>query len=46
MLGGLRITGAFQLDNIDATLGALPDTLPVSVVYRTRWWVGIVAPRG
>ncbi|THF66187.1 DUF4880 domain-containing protein [Pseudothauera nasutitermitis] len=42
----LRITGAFQLDNIDATLAALPDTLPVSVVYRTRWWVGIVAPRG
>lgn len=41
----LRITGAFQLDSIDATLAALPHTLPVEVVYRSRWWVTIVAPR-
>lgn len=40
----LRITGAFQLDNTDSILTALPDTLPVSVVYRTRYWVSIVAP--
>lgn len=38
---GLRISGAFQLGNTDAVLAALPDTLPVRVVYRTRWWVTI-----
>lgn len=45
-VGELRITGAFQLNNIDAILAALPDTLPVKVVYRTRWWVSIMAPQG
>lgn len=40
----LLITGAFQLRNTGSILAALPDTLPVSVVYRTRWWVTIVAP--
>lgn len=40
----LRISGAFQLDNTDAVLAALPHTLPVRVVHRTRWWVGITAP--
>lgn len=44
-VANLRITGAFQLHNTDAVLAALPDTLPVSVVYRTRWWVSIVAPQ-
>ena len=42
----LRITGAFQLDNTDNVLIALPDTLPVSVLYRTRWWVTIIPPQG
>jgi transmembrane sensor len=42
----LRITGAFQLDNTDNVLAALPDTLPVSVLYRTRWWVTIIPPQG
>lgn len=41
----LRITGAFQLNNTDNVLAALPDTLPVSVVYRTRWWVTIIPPQ-
>ena len=41
----LRISGVFQLNRIDAVLAALPRTLPVSVVYRTRYWVTIV-PRG
>lgn len=41
----LRITGAFRLDNTDAILAALPDTLPVGVVHRTRWWVVIGAPQ-
>lgn len=39
----LRITGAFQIGNTDSILAALPDTLPVRVVYRTRYWVTIVA---
>ncbi|GAB7525125.1 FecR domain-containing protein [Paraburkholderia sp. 2C] len=39
----LRITGAFQLDNIENVLAALPRTLPVTVVYRTRYWVTITA---
>jgi transmembrane sensor len=39
----LRISGVFRLDDTDAILAALPDTLPVRVVWRTRWWVGISA---
>ncbi|OZI36938.1 Fe2+-dicitrate sensor, membrane component [Bordetella genomosp. 10] len=39
----LRLTGAFQLDNIDVILDALPRTLPVRVVYRTRYWVTVAA---
>jgi transmembrane sensor len=42
----LRITGAFQLDNTDSILAALPETLPVQLVYRTRYWVTLVAPAG
>ncbi|MDE1182174.1 FecR domain-containing protein [Paraburkholderia sp.] len=37
----LRITGAFQLDNTDNILAALPATLPVRVLYRTRYWVSV-----
>ncbi|WP_285424668.1 FecR domain-containing protein [Pseudomonas sp. efr-133-TYG-103a] len=37
----LRISGGFQLDNSDAILAALPDTLPVTVSYRTRYWVTV-----
>jgi len=40
----LLISGAFQLDNTDAILAALPATLPVRVGYRTRYWV-TVTPR-
>jgi transmembrane sensor len=39
----LRISGTFQLDNTDAILAALPATLPVSVDYRTRYWVTVTA---
>jgi transmembrane sensor len=42
-IANLRITGAFQLGNIENVLAALPRTLPVSVVYRTRYWVTITA---
>ncbi|WP_186196987.1 FecR domain-containing protein [Burkholderia gladioli] len=41
----LRITGAFQIDNTDNILAALPATLPVRVVYRTRYWVTIEPAR-
>ncbi|GFM86820.1 sensor [Pseudomonas cichorii] len=37
----LRISGGFQLDNSDAILSALPITLPVTVSYRTRYWVTV-----
>lgn len=39
----LRISGVFRLDDTDAILAALPHTLPVRVVWRTRWWVAISA---
>ncbi|MBB4845924.1 transmembrane sensor [Paucibacter oligotrophus] len=42
-VAGLRISGAFQLDRIDAVLDALPLTLPLRVVRRTRWWVTLAA---
>jgi len=42
----LRISGAFQLARIDAVLAALPHTLPVSVVYRTRYWVTVLPRAG
>lgn len=35
----LRISGAFQLDNTDRVLQALPALLPVQVTYRTAYWV-------
>ncbi|SDV47341.1 FecR family protein [Chitinasiproducens palmae] len=39
----LRISGVFQLDNTDNILTALPQTLPVRITYRTRFWVEIAA---
>ncbi|SDR50355.1 FecR family protein [Paraburkholderia fungorum] len=42
-VANLRITGAFQIGNTDNILAALPDTLPVRVIYRTRYWVTIAA---
>lgn len=43
-VAGLRISGAFQLQDTDAVLAALPSTLPVQVRYRSAYWVTI-APR-
>ncbi len=42
-VANLHITGAFQLDHTDSVLAALPDTLPVDVIYRTRYWVSVMA---
>lgn len=42
-VGGLRISGGFQLDDTDAVLLAVARTLPVKVVYRSRYWVTVTA---
>ncbi|WP_322045507.1 FecR domain-containing protein [Paraburkholderia sp. J67] len=42
-VANLRISGAFQLADTDNILAALPETLPVQVIWRTRYWV-TVAP--
>jgi len=38
-VAALRISGAFQLDNTDGVLQALPALLPVQVSYLTAYWV-------
>ncbi|APA67092.1 FecR domain-containing protein [Janthinobacterium sp. 1_2014MBL_MicDiv] len=40
---GLRLSGAFQLDDTDAVLESLTRILPVDVLYRTPYWVTIAA---
>jgi transmembrane sensor len=40
---GLRLSGAFQLDDTDAVLENLARMLPVDVLYRTPYWVTITA---
>lgn len=40
-VAGLRISGAFPLDQSQGVLQALPRLLPVQVRYRTPWWVSI-----
>lgn len=42
---GLRISGAFPVDDTDLALRALERSFPVAVVYRTGYWVTLV-PRG
>jgi transmembrane sensor len=42
-VAGLRLTGAFQLDDTDAVLENLAHILPVDVLYRTPYWVTIAA---
>lgn len=38
-IAGLRLSGVFRLENTDKLLAILPQTLPVRLQYRTRWWV-------
>lgn len=45
-VAGLRISGAFQLQDTDAVLAALPSTLPVQVRYRSAYWVTIMPRAG
>ncbi|UJJ31679.1 FecR domain-containing protein [Halopseudomonas maritima] len=40
-IASLPVSGAFQLSNTDQVLASLPCSLPVKVVYRTRYWVSI-----
>lgn len=35
----LRLSGVFRLEDTDKLLAILPQTLPVRLRYRTRWWV-------
>lgn len=38
-IAGLRLSGVFRLQDTDKLLAILPQTLPVRLRYRTRWWV-------
>lgn len=38
-IGDLRLSGVFRLEDTDKLLAILPQTLPVRLRYRTRWWV-------
>ncbi|GGE43999.1 sensor [Halopseudomonas oceani] len=42
-IAGLPVSGAFQLDNTDQVLASLPHSLPVRVIYRTRYWVSVAS---
>ena len=42
-VAGLRLSGAFQLDDTEAVLDSLTRMLPVDVLYRTPYWVTIAA---
>lgn len=39
----LRLSGVFRLADTDKLLAILPQTLPVQLRYRTRWWVTLEA---
>ncbi|MDD2059773.1 FecR family protein [Pseudomonas sp. GD03860] len=38
-IADLRLSGVFRLQDTDKLLQLLPQTLPVKLSYRTRWWV-------
>lgn len=44
-VAGLPVSGVFQLHDTDRTIEVLLATQPVAAVYRTRWWVTIIARR-
>jgi transmembrane sensor len=45
-VAGLRVSGVFQLNDTGPVLDSLPQALPVDVLFRTRYWVTVVAPGG
>jgi transmembrane sensor len=42
-VANMRLSGVFQLNDSEKLLAILPQTLPVKLEYRTRWWVTVVA---
>ncbi|UVJ44146.1 FecR family protein [Pseudomonas sp. LS1212] len=38
-IADLQLSGVFRLDDTEKLLQILPQTLPVKLHYRTRWWV-------
>lgn len=38
-IADIRLSGVFRLEDTDKLLAILPQTLPVQLRYRTRWWV-------
>lgn len=40
-IADLRLSGVFRLEDTDKLLELLPQTLPISVRQRTRWWVRV-----
>lgn len=42
VVAALRVTGSFQLDDTDAALALIAQTLPVRIERRTRYWVTVV----
>lgn len=40
-IADLRLSGVFRLQDTDKLLAILPQTLPVRLRYRTRWWVSL-----
>ncbi|MGH8330518.1 MAG: FecR domain-containing protein [Pseudomonas fluorescens] len=40
-IADLRLSGVFRQENTDRLLAILPQTLPVQLRYRTRWWVSL-----
>lgn len=40
-IADLRLSGVFRLEDTDKLLAVLPQTLPVQLRYRTRWWVNV-----
>jgi transmembrane sensor len=39
----LLLTGSYPLDDSERVLSLLEDSLPVSIVRRTRYWVTVTA---
>ncbi|MFV3329050.1 FecR family protein [Pseudomonas sp. NY15372] len=40
-VAGLRLSGVFRLEDPDKLLELLPQTLPITLRRRTRWWVRV-----
>lgn len=42
-VAGLRVSGAMSLDDTDAALAQLAQSLPLRIEYRSRYWVTVTA---